>query len=420
MSSVPSTATAGTGARRDGPAGGRTPILTRPFLALLVAGFTALLGFTLLLPVVPLYAATAGASAAVAGLTTGALMLATVVAELVVARLLAAFGYRAVLVAGVLLLTVPTVSLAVSDSIPLILAVSLTRGAGLGIVVVLGTALAAELAPAARRNEALGLYGLAVGIPWIVGLPLGMWLVDRVGFAPVFVVAAVCSLVGLVAMPWVPVRRVAVDRRHRGVLGGLRTGGLRRQVLIFAATTLAAGVFVTFLPLALPAGTGDLAAWALFAQAGAAPVTRWLAGRIGDRLASPRPLLVPSVLVAAVGASGAVWLDSPVAVLVGMALFGAGFGAAQTVTLALMLRRVSRSGFGQVSALWNLAYDGGMGIGAVGFGLLVGPVGYPVGFAVVAAVIFAAVWLAWRDGALDETPEPAEVRSTTTTETRHA
>ncbi|MEU7883676.1 hypothetical protein [Microbispora bryophytorum] len=78
-----------------------------------------------------------------------------------------------------------------------------------------------------------------------------------------------------------------------------------------------------------------------------------------------------------------------------MGLFGIGFGMAQNVTLALMFERVSASDFGRVSALWNLAYDGGLGVGAAGFGLLAGPVGYPAGFALTAGVLFAALAPAW-------------------------
>jgi predicted MFS family arabinose efflux permease len=41
--------------------------------------------------------------------------------------------------------------------------------------------------------------------------------------------------------------------------------------------------------------------------------------------------------------------------------------------------------------LWNLAFDAGFGLGAVGFGLVVGPVGYAAGFALTAAVLFAVL-----------------------------
>jgi hypothetical protein len=39
-----------------------------------------------------------------------------------------------------------------------------------------------------------------------------------------------------------------------------------------------------------------------------------------------------------------------------------------------------------VSAVWNLAYDAGMGLGAAGFGVLAVRTGYPAAFALAAAV----------------------------------
>jgi len=87
-------------------------------------------------------------------------------------------------------------------------------------------------------------------------------------------------------------------------------------------------------------------------------------------------------------------------VIAGMGLFGAGFGVAQNATLAVMFERVPQSEFGRVSALWNLAYDGGMGTGAVGFGLLVGGAGYPAAFGLTAAILAAALIPARHDDAV--------------------
>ncbi|WP_373463958.1 hypothetical protein [Streptomyces canus] len=88
---------------------------------------------------------------------------------------------------------------------------------------------------------------------------------------------------------------------------------------------------------------------------------------------------------------------APVAVVAGSALFGAGFGIAQNATLTLMYARVSASSYGTVSALWNLAYDGGMGVGAAGFGVLAGVTGYPWAFAATAALMLIALVPALRD-----------------------
>jgi predicted MFS family arabinose efflux permease len=180
------------------------------------------------------------------------------------------------------------------------------------------------------------------------------------------------------------------------MVAGLRTGMLLRPSIVFSTMAVGAGVVVTFLPLALPAGSSDLAAIGLLAQAVTAVIARWWAGRYGDRH-EPGRLIIPALLTAAAGMLTLLLIASPVAVMVGMLLFGAGFGASQNASLALMFSRVAPRAYGTVSAVWNLAYDGGMGLGAVGFGLLVAQVGYPAGFAVTGALMVVALLPAWRD-----------------------
>ncbi|MEV1243848.1 MFS transporter [Nonomuraea sp. NPDC049750] len=385
-------------------------LLTRPLLMTMAAAAGGLLGFYLLFATMPLYAASGGAGESGVGFTTGAMMLSTVLLELAVPWLLSRYGYRAVLSLGLVLLGLPSLLLPLSAGLPLIIAVALLRGGGLGILVVAGTALAAELVPTERRGEGLGLYGVAVGVPSVIGLPLGLWAAGVLGFTPVLIVGGLIPLAGLVAVLGLPALKPATEPAA-GLTGpdakptgpdaeptsgpGAKPAGrfeLRSQVrptLIFAAVTLAVGVLVTFLPLA---GSPELASGALLAQSLGTPLARWWAGKVGDGHGSER-LLVPGVLVTAVGVALQVWSAEPVAVVAGMALFGIGFGVLQNATLALMLERGPA---GPVSALWNLAYDAGMGVGAMGFGLFIGHTGYPVGFAVTAALVAATLPLALR------------------------
>jgi len=58
---------------------------------------------------------------------------------------------------------------------------------------------------------------------------------------------------------------------------------------------------------------------------------------------------------------------------------------------------VAKSGYDTASALWNLAYDAGYGIGAVAFGVVAATTGYVPAFAVTAIIIMIAVLPAWRD-----------------------
>jgi predicted MFS family arabinose efflux permease len=376
---------------------GRPPIANRALLLFFVAAFGSSTSFYLLLSVVPLYATSVGAGGVGAGAATGTLMFATVAGELATPRLAARFGYRPVYVAGLLLLGAPAVVLAGSRRMAAILAVCAVRGLGFAVSVVVGSALVASLVPRERRGEGLGVYGLVVGVPAVVALPLGVWLAGHAGYPPVFAAAAVAALAGLAVAPALPGRQPRGDRPV-GVLAGLRTAALLRPAVTFAAITMAAGVVVTFLPLAVTRGSGSLAAVALLAQAAAATGARWWAGRHGDRH-GPAGLLVPAVLAAALGVLALVWTGSAAAVLAGMVLFGAGFGVSQNASLALMFDRVSSAGYGTVSALWNLAFDAGLGLGAAGFGVVAAQTGYPAAFALTAALAAAALLPAWRDRA---------------------
>ncbi len=387
-----------------------TPALLLRFATMLGASVS----FYLLLSVVPLYAKTAAGGGA-AGLATAALMAATVAGELVTPRLAARLGYRLTLAAGLILLGAPALALTGPANLEVVTAVCVVRGLGFAIMVVAGGSLTAALIPAERRGEGLALTGLVAGVPSLAALPAGVWLTRQIGYPPVFIAGAVAALAAVPGLPGRETggvaRRPAASQppaaRPLGVLAALRTPALLRPGLVFAATTTAAGIVVTFLPLTMTGAPGGLVALALFAQAAAATLTRCLAGRHGDRTGHQR-MLIPALVAASAGMMILVVTGVPVAVLAGSLLFGAGFGIAQNATLSLMYARMPAASYPAVSAVWNIAYDAGMGLGAAGFGLLAAGTGYPAAFAITAAVMLAALVPALRDRRQATQPQPSQ------------
>jgi predicted MFS family arabinose efflux permease len=373
----------------------RTRLLTRPLLLRFVSIVGSSIGFYLPLSVVPLFAKHAGSDRA-AGLATVALLLATVACELVTPRLVARVGYRWALTLGLTLLGAPTVVLTFTAGTYAIVAVSVVRGAGFAVCTVAGGALTATLIPAGRRGEGLAFVGLVSGASGLLALPAGVWAAARWGYSPVFLATTVTTLLALVSVPGLPRRSTAArPARHDGVLAGLRSPALTRPATIFAASTAAVGVLVTFVPLAM-IGRPALAAAALLAQPAAATAARWVAGRLGDRY-GPGRLLVPGLALAAAGMAGIAATGTPAAVIGGSLVFGAGFGILQNTTLAIMYARVPAGGESTVSAIWNTAYDLGMAAGALAAGLVVASVGYPTTFVLTAAAMLPAFALVYRD-----------------------
>jgi len=386
---------------QDVAAPARPRLVTRPLLVRFVSVIGTATSFYLLLSAVPLYARSAGASTGLAGLTTTALTLSSVAAYPVTPRLMARYGTRAVLAGGLLALGLPALALAVTANIGLILAACVVRGAGFAVLCVAGGALTVSLIPARRRGEGLALVGLVSGVPSVAALPLGVWLAGHLGYRPVFAAGGLAALAGLASLPWLPNAR-GTSTRADGMLAALRNPALIRPAALFSATTMAVGIIVTFLPLAVTHADANVAALALLVQPAAAIAGRWLAGRRGDRHSNQHgagpgekrgsaALLVPGVLTAAAGVLALSLTAAPAAVIAGAAVFGLGFGVTQNVTQTVMYDRVPESAYGASSALWNLAYDGGMGLGAAGFGVLALHTGYPVAFVLVATILAAAV-----------------------------
>jgi predicted MFS family arabinose efflux permease len=384
-----------TGARRRRLASG-------PLASVFVSEFAALTSFYLMLSVTPIYAA-AGAGSAGAGLVTAVLLLGTVAAELAAPLLLSRLGHRTLLAAGSLLLGVPALALLSGGPLVIIVAVSFVRGFGFGLTTVLTGALTAMLVPPERRGEGLGLFGVVATAPGIVALPAGVWLAGHSSVTTVVALTTATALVPLATLSRLPGRVTARRQaeagggRPAGLLAGLRQRSQLRPFLIFAASTMPAGVIVSFLPLAAGV-SGNTATVGLLVQALTATLSRWWAGRSGDRHGHQR-LLVPGLAIACAAMVAMLWLASPAVVITGMCLFGIGFGILQNATFALMIDRMPVAGAGTASALWNLAYDGGYGAGPALFGLFVTHTGYPAAFALMGVLMIAALPAARREHA---------------------
>lgn len=180
----------------------RTPqagLRSREFRLLIAATGASFSGFVLLLPVVPLWAAQGGAGEFGAGATTAAFMLTTVLTQIAMPWLLNHGGYRWSFAAGAFLLAAPSPLLLLSSDVVPLVAVSAARGIGFGMITVVGVALAARLVTPEDLGRAAGYYGVAVGIPNLLFLSLGVWCALNVGYAPVFWAATGIPLAGAAA-----------------------------------------------------------------------------------------------------------------------------------------------------------------------------------------------------------------------------
>ena len=353
----------------------------------------AFLSWALLLPVVPLDVLTSGGSDALAGSTTAIFMGCSVLTQWNTPRALRRFGYTPVMVFAAIMLGVPALGHIMLDDAPFVLALSAFRGIGFGALTVAESALVAELVPKRFLGRASGLLGLAIGLAQLVGLPLGVWLATEYSFTSVYVLGAVVGLLAAGAcffIPWIVAE---------GGGGGDSIPWRAVVVPCVGITTVAMGfgAVSSFLPAA--SSSGMVAGLILAVVGGAQMIARYLAGVIADRVGGPGLLLIPSLAWGVAGlviVSLALLLGWPAWVLlVGALVFGSGFGAIQNETLLLLFGSLPRTRLSDGSAIWNMAFDGGTGVGSLILGVVAVRVDYPETFVVATFLVGVGLAIVW-------------------------
>jgi predicted MFS family arabinose efflux permease len=385
---------------------------------LMVVSLLGFASYCLTLASLPSWALHGGSSRATAGLVTTVMLVTTVAAQGLVPAAILRIGSGPALALGLLLLGAPAPLYGLSSSLAPLLVLSAIRGVGFALLTVIGATLTGDVAPISRRGEAIGIYGLSIALPNLVGVPAGVALTQAGHFATVAVLAA-CPVL---AVPFAlrlgrsPDPAAAVRPgpdgsdalSHRGVL----IVALAPSIVLMLVTA-AGGGLVTFLPIERPSGA--LATLALLVFGATAAVARWRAGILVDRVGSR--LLLPTSLLAASAGMGAVALclvggsAYDVLLVVGAAVFGFGYGAVQNVTLVIAFARAGAAGAATASALWNGAFDTGTALGAFAVGAIAAAgLGLPWSFAVSAAAILVVlpVALAMRAPARPAGPPESE------------
>lgn len=386
-------------ARRDGTI---DSIWKAPgFLETMVAVAAAFGAWSLLLPVVPMAVIDSGGTAVLAGATTGAFMAATVLTQICTPWLLRAVGYRPVMVLAAFMLGVPALGHMLGTDAWIVLLFSALRGIGFGAITVAESALIAELLPLPLLGKGTGTLGVFIGLSQMIALPIGLAAADAFGYDPVYIAAAVVALIAAVMCMRIP--PITAAPTSPPAEGGPRRVSMWKLVLVPALSlmtiSMGYGLISSFLPAAVreadPVAGALIGGLILSVVGGSSMVFRYLAGLSADRSGEPGRLTIPFQVLALLGTlliGATLYYGWPVwLLLLAAIMFGGGFGAVQNESLLTMFHRLPRSKVSEASAVWNIFYDSGTGVGSVVFGAIVAATAYSAGFAAAALVIAAGI-----------------------------
>jgi DHA1 family tetracycline resistance protein-like MFS transporter len=186
--------------------------MTRPLLIVFLTIFVNLVGFGIIIPLLPFYAETFGASPLVVGLLFAMFSLCQLVASPVLGDLSDRYGRRPVLVFSLAGTVLSFVLLAVAQSITMLFVARIIDGLSGGNIST-ARAYVADVTEPQDRARAYGLLGAAFGLGFIFG-PALSGMLARVSYtAPIWAAAAITLVATLMAWLWLP---ETVHRVHAG------------------------------------------------------------------------------------------------------------------------------------------------------------------------------------------------------------
>jgi multidrug resistance protein len=375
----------------------------------LITVFLDLVGFGIILPLLPFYATSMGASPLEVGLIMASYSLMQLLFSPVWGSLSDRYGRRPMLILGLFGSAISYLVFGMASTLGVLLLSRVIAGV-MGANVPVAQAIIADSTSPERRARGMGLIGAAFGLGFIFGPAIGGFL-SRWGYGvPGFAAAAVTGLNAIVAVFMLPETLPAHARRSGGRKWSAlterikasrrvaRRPDLRRPITVFLLMTWGfAGFTVTF-PLFLdkPLGLSAAHAGLFFAYVGliSAVVQGRLIGPLVERCGERRVAAAGGVLLAA-GIGFIAGFPTERALFVALALVGIGWGCVIPSLHSIVSRRALPTEQGEVLGVNQSAGSIGRVLGpvAAGWGFVV--LGPRLGFLAGALLVAFGALLVW-------------------------
>jgi DHA1 family tetracycline resistance protein-like MFS transporter len=186
--------------------------VTRPLFIIFLTIFVNMVGFGIIIPLLPFYAETFGASPLIIGLLFAVFSLCQLVAAPALGGMSDRYGRRPVLIFSLAGTVVSFVMLAVAHSVAMLFAARMIDGLSGGNIST-ARAYVADITAPKDRARAYGIIGAAFGLGFILG-PALSGILSKVSYtAPIWTAAAITLVATAMAWLWLP------ETVHRAAAG---------------------------------------------------------------------------------------------------------------------------------------------------------------------------------------------------------
>ncbi len=350
-------------------------LFSRNFLVLCISTLLFFESMFLLLAVLPVFIVQElrGTESQV-GIVLGVFALAAVMIRPTSGWVVERWNRKLGLTLGALIYCIGPLLYTMAESVPVMIGFRLFHGLGIALFTTASSVLVADIAPPARRGEAMGYYGMTMNVAMATGPVAGAALVEQSGFTQLFWLSALLALGSLIILPLLsePARTprpAPADPSKRAKRASLLSRSAVFPGFIAICMTMSFGAVLSFLPLFVQARQLGNPGLYFIVYSIAVIVARPVSGKWSDRFGRAQ-VIIPGMLFLTIAMTLLAYATSIPWLLSVAALQGIGFGTVQPALMAFCVDRATEQDRGPALATLMMAFDIGHGLSAIGLGLL--------------------------------------------------
>jgi MFS family permease len=383
---------------------------TKHFIMLMAMSFFMGVIMNMQMPVIPMYTISIGGSNSTIGTITGIFTIASLLFRPWFGNLLDTKGRRVILLAGIVLITLTSLTYGFTQAVVVLFVIRFLHGIGFSAQTTAAGTITSDIVPPARLGEGISYSGIAMTAAGAIGPILGLYIAQNYSYNSFFIVCFVLGVIAFICS--LPISYedkdksslTALFRRNKGENGieksdsndSLKAGFIERTALkpslVLFVMMIAGSSIFTFIPTyALSKDIKDIGIF-FTVNSIAYLVVRPITGRISDKYGASK-VIIPGMLFIILALIILAYANSLSTFLIVGILYGFGFSASQPTLNVVMLRLCPEDRRGAANATFFSAMDVGIGIGAVIWGFVSQKLGFTYVFLGSAACVVISLTL---------------------------
>ncbi|MDX8361602.1 MFS transporter [Cytobacillus sp. IB215316] len=353
----------------------KEPLWTKSYIMLMLGNLFVFMSFQMLIPTLPPYIKSIGASGLEIGLVTALFSIGAVLSRPFIGYMLEYKERKSLVLIGVISLLIVTLLYPVSQLVVLFLVFRFLHGLAWGWSTTVNGTVASDIVPSSRLGEGLGYFGLSITLGMIIAPSLGIYLFQVTSFSNLIYISAILGLISICLLFLIryqtpdTVKATKKEDLKFSYLGSLVEKSSWYPAFITIIATFGYGSVVTFIVIfGEERGIDQIFLFYLF-NAIMATISRPISGKWFDKN-GPMGIVLSCLTLTFIGLWVLSMAYSNLFIIISGILFGIGFGSLIPTLQSWTLSKTPPNRRGVANGMLFSAIDLGIGLGGLVFGIL--------------------------------------------------